>query len=251
MFKENIEVIKNTFQEYIGTGMFVSIFFIALIYILLKENDKKLRCLFAYYPIIILFIVLNPLFNKIISPIFTSSVYWRVYWVIPLGITISYAAVKIINNTKEKLYKTIISISIIIIIVLGGELIYKPQNYVKVNNWYKLPDEHVEVAKIIGADEEEYKKLIISEYHVPHIRQVDATIELAFRRNPDGYAGNQLVLELAGGNVPWVTNYAKKNNCNYIVWKKEVILSDKMEKYGFEKIDETENLVIYKLKDMK
>ena len=251
MFKENIEVIKNTFQQYIGSGMYVSIFFVALIYILLKEKDKKMRCFFAYYPILTLLITLNPLFNKIINPIFTSSVYWRVYWVIPLGITIAYASVKLINANKDKLEKIILIASICVIIILGGELIYTPQNFIKVNNWYKLPDEHVEVAQIIGADEEEYKKLIISEYHVPHIRQVDATIELAFRRDPDGYKDNPLVQQLAGGNVEWVTDYAKKNNCNYIVWKKEVILSDKMENYGFKKLDETENLVIYKLDDKK
>lgn len=247
MFKENIEVIKNTFLEYIGSGMYIMLFFIALIYLFLKEDNKKMRSLFVYYPIITLLIVLNPLFNKIMSPIFTSSVYWRVYWVIPLGVTIAHASVKMVNQIKNKIWKIFISIAICFIIILSGELIYTKENFQKVGNWYKLPDEHVEVAQIIGADEEDYKKLIISEYHIPHIRQVDASITLAYRRDPDGYGDNQLVQELAKGNVEWVTNYAKENNCNYIVLKKDITLSARMEDYGFKKLDETTNLVIYKL----
>ena len=75
MFQENIEIIRNTFIEFKGTGMYVALFFIAMLYIYFKEEDKKKKSLFIYFPLIILFVTLNPLFNKIVGKIFTESVY--------------------------------------------------------------------------------------------------------------------------------------------------------------------------------
>ena len=70
MLKENIEIVKNTFQEYQGNGMYLALFFIAMLYIYLKEEDKKKKNLFLYFPILVLVVTLNPLFNKIVGKIF-------------------------------------------------------------------------------------------------------------------------------------------------------------------------------------
>ena len=57
MLKENIEIVKNTFQEYQGNGMYIALFFVAMLYIYLKEEDKKKKNLFLYFPICILLVV--------------------------------------------------------------------------------------------------------------------------------------------------------------------------------------------------
>ena len=41
MFSENMEVIKKTFSECKGTGMYFALFFVSIIYIFLKEKDKN------------------------------------------------------------------------------------------------------------------------------------------------------------------------------------------------------------------
>ncbi len=246
MFEESIAIIKNTFLEYKGTGMYVALFFISMLYILLKEEDKKNRAFFAYFPIFTLFITLNPIFNKLVGSIFTSSVYWRVYWVIPLGITIAYGAVKFINNENEKSKKIIATIGIIIVIMISGKFIYYKGNYFKLGNFYKLPDDDVYATHIIGADEAEYKKAIVPEGLVAHVRQIDATINLAFPRDPEGKS-NPILNELNAGNVEGITKIAKENKCNYIVFKKATVLMGEMEEYGFEKLGETQNYAIYKL----
>ena len=72
MFEENIEIIKNTFQEFIGSGMYMLLFFIALLYIYMKEDNKKNKAFLLYTSIIILLITLNPIFNKAVGKIFTE-----------------------------------------------------------------------------------------------------------------------------------------------------------------------------------
>ena len=102
MFEENIKIIKQTFLEFQGSGMYIVLFFISMIYIFIKEKDKKIKAFLIYFSIIILLITLNPIFNKLVGKIFTDTVYWRVYWMIPLGVTIAYGAVKFIKNEKKK-----------------------------------------------------------------------------------------------------------------------------------------------------
>lgn len=186
MFEENIKIIKNTFQEFIGSGMYMLLFFIALLYIYLKEDNKRNKAFFVYASIIILLITLNPIFNKLVGKIFTDSVYWRVFWLLPLGITIAYAGVKFINSEKQKYKQIVATVGLILIVVVSGKMIYNKENYFKLGNLYKLPDEDVLVTQLIGADDEEHKKAIAPESLVAHMRQVDASIDLAYRRDPQG-----------------------------------------------------------------
>ena len=48
MFEKNIEIIKNTFLEYKGTGMYIILFCIAIFYICLKEKNNNNKAFFIY-----------------------------------------------------------------------------------------------------------------------------------------------------------------------------------------------------------
>ena len=81
MFSENIEVIKKTFSECKGTGMYFALFFVSIIYIFLKEKDKNKKIIFGYFPLIVLLVILNPIFNKIIDKFINQNVYFRMFWI--------------------------------------------------------------------------------------------------------------------------------------------------------------------------
>ena len=192
-----------------------------------------------------MFITLNPIFHKIIGNLFEAT-YWRLFWLIPLIIEIAYFSVLLIKE-QEKKNQVVACVGIILIIIFSGKFIYNQNNFIKTGNLYKLPDESVLVAQLIGADEAEYKKAIVPETLVAHIRQIDASIELLYKRDPEGkYFENPAWRELNSGNVEGITKIAKDKKCNYIVFKKAAVLTAKMEDYGFEKMTETENYAIYK-----
>lgn len=250
MFEESMKIIENTFAEFKGSGMYMALFFIAILYIFLKEENKKVKAFFVYFPIIITLITLNPIFNKLVGKIFTDTVYWRVYWMIPLGVTIAYGAVKFIKNESEnqKNTKIIATIGIIFVIIMSGKFIYNKDNYIKVNNLYKVPDEAIQVTEIIRKEKEERKKALTSEQLVAYIRQIDANIELAYRREPTGYTDNEFVQTMHSGNSEAIVNLAVENECNYIVLDRGLVISVDLYYFGFERIAETENFIIYKLK---
>lgn len=247
MFAENIKIIKDTFLEFKGSGMYLALFFIAILYLYLKENDKRLKYMFIYFPLISLFITLNPIFNKIVGGVFNDEVYWRLFWILPIGITISYAIVKILNGLDTKKEKIIVSISILIIIMVSGKFIYTEENFIKVGNLYKIPDESVLVAQLIASDEGEYKKALVSENLVSHIRQIESCIMLAYSRIPQGYNENHTIVNnLRIGNVAGIAKDAYDTNSNYVVVRKDIPLNAKMEDYNFEKLNETTEYLIYK-----
>lgn len=249
---ESINIIKNTFIEFCGSGGYITLYLIALIYIFLKEENKEKRMFFIYFQFLLFLVVFNPIFNKIVGKIFKASVYWRVYWTIPLGITIAYAAVKIIFDLNhEKVRKVILSMVFIFTIIVSGKFIYTETNYQKVENLYKIPDESVLIAQLIGTDDEEYKKAIVPETIVAYIRQIDASIELAYKREAYTYENHPFVTALNMGDTEKITNLAKENNCNYIVVKKAIPLTVDFYYFGFELFSETENYAIYKIVDEK
>lgn len=247
MFKENIEIIKQTFLEFQGSGMYIALFFISMLYIYLKEDNKKVKALLVYFPIIILLITLNPIFNKIVGKIFTSTVYWRVYWMLPLGLVIAYAAVQFINTENEKSKKVIATIGIIITIMMSGNLVYNKENYKKFGNLYKVPDEAIEVVEIIRQGDEKKKKALTSEQLVAYIRQVDASIELAYKREPTGYLDNEFVQTMHSGISENIVKMALENDCNYIVLDRGLVINVELHYFGFERIAETENFIIYRI----
>lgn len=246
MFKENIEVIKNSFLEYQGSGMYIALFLIAMLYIYLKEKDKKMRCIFLYFPIVVYAIILNPIFNKIVGKIFTGSVYWRMYWILPIGITLAYTIMKFVMEQKEKAQKIVVAISLVTILIVSGKFVYGYGNFEKVGNLYKLPDDAVLVAQLIEVDDTEYKKALVPENLTPYIRQVTSKVELAYRRKPEGYTNDPLIIALHSGNVKYIAEYAKNTNSNYVVYNKATVLTEPMENYGFEKYNESVFFAIYK-----
>ena len=246
MFETNIATIKRCYTEFKGTGMYIVLFLVALIYIYLKEDNKKVKLFFVYNSILMVFITLNPIFNKLVGRIFTASTYWRTFWMIPFGITISYAAVKVIMEREGKIERIVITLGIITTIMISGKFIYTIDNYAKVGNLYILPDEDVLAIQLIVA-ESGYKKAIVPPGLVAHVRQIDASINLAYQRVPTFYYANHpIVSDLTAGNVPKVIQIAKEKNCNYIVFEKSTVLSEPMENYNFYKLNETQNYVIYK-----
>ena len=249
MFENSSFIVKDSFLQFRGSGMYLALFFIAMLYLYLKEENKKIKWLLVYFPIVVLLITLNPLFQKLVKNIFTIYTYWRVFWMLPIGITIAYVSVKFVNQIQNKKEKIVVLVSFIVIIIMSGNFMYTKENFSKLGNWYKLPDESVQVAQLIGIDDEDYKKAIVPESIVGHIRQIDSSIMLAYSRDPEGYTGNSLLIDLYSGNVKGVVVRALQDNCNYVVYSKATVLVGKMEDYGFEKISETQNYAIYKLID--
>lgn len=246
MLVEGFNTIKTTFLEYKGTGAYIILYIIALIYIFYKEDNKKIKLFFIGLSIFIGLVTLNPIFAAIVKPFFPVSVYWRMYWMFPIGIAIAYAITKIIMSKNGKAEQIILGIIAVVTIVLSGKLIYNKENYVAVNNLYKVPNEAYEIATVIMQDNTRTKKVMPTTDLVSYIRQVNPEIVLMYAREPKTYEYVPIVIQQQKGNVQYVARNCKTANCNYIIWGKGMQKNEELEKYDYNVFYETDNYLIYK-----
>lgn len=245
MFSENIEIIKNAFTRYSGTGSYFALFFVALIYIFIVEKDKNKRMFLLYFSCLVLFVVLNPIFNKLVNSFLNKNVYQRLFWMVPMGVVIAYVGADIIKKTENISKKTIVSILLICTIMFSGKLIYTEENYTKTNNLFKFPDETLAVIDIMSSIDLENKKAMVSTDLVEYVRQKDASIKLAYPRRPQGYDSYDIVQYYNMGDVKNLTDLCKKKKVNIIVYDKSIVLSISPSYFGYESYAQTEKYNIY------
>ena len=249
MLTENIQIVKEALKQYLGNGKYQILFVICLLYICIKEKDKNKRAILFYFPILVLFFILNPVFNKCIDNLIDKVVYWRTYWMLPVGLIIAYTGTSIIKSVPEKIKKSILYVLIIFIIMLSGRFIYTNENYVRYNNWNKIPDNYLDVINVISELELPNKKAMISTDLVPYIRQIDASIKIPYERRPEGdYNIYSIVNFYYAGDTKNLKNICERNNVNIIVYDKNIELHEPLSNYGFELCAQVNKYDIYIIK---
>lgn len=250
MFKEAIKVIGESFNKYFGYSSMFIIFVIALIYLLAEENEKNNRKFLICYTLIIFMIALNPLFEIICSPILTSSIYFRVFLLIPFGIVIAYMGANLATKPKNKMLNVVIAICFTITIMYSGNLIYNSRSFYQVDNLYKIPDEIIEIDNIINTTDFKNKKVMSAAIFNTYIRQYDAKIYLAYQRTPDGnYEKYPILTYYRSGDVENLCNLCHKKDINIIVYDKNIPLTISPNYYGYKDYAQTENYIIYILEE--
>ena len=241
-----IEVLKANLHAYIDNGMYLALFLVGLVYVYLTEENKKIKYFFVFYSLISIILILNPIFYKAVSGVITFDVYWRMFWILPSGVLIAYCTTKIISNKEKKLEKIVLFITAVLIIMISGKLIYNKQNFAKINNLYKIPDEALEVCVAISEDNFEKKIVLAPSDLLPYFRQYDANINLIYGRVPSGYDDNELITEFNNGDMKKVIPYCLKKKCNYVVVRTDVFVYPSLECYGFKLLGQTEHYLVYK-----
>ena len=89
------DTIRTLFQEYMGTGLIVGWYLIALLYLWFTEKDRRIRVLFLYMPLLLLFLYFNPIFARLICGATGDEIYYRILWLLPITVVIAYAAVSV------------------------------------------------------------------------------------------------------------------------------------------------------------
>lgn len=168
---------KNTvdlFVTYMGSGIMVAWFLLSLVYLYLKEKDSVKRIVFLYFPVIVLVLFFNPLFAGVVYGFIGEEIYYRFLWIIPMSLTISFAAVRIWGGLKRKMQPLFAGFCVLLV-MLSGKLIYTNQFFSAAENVYHVPQA---VAKICDAISVEGREVMAAFpiNMVQYVRQYDATI---------------------------------------------------------------------------
>lgn len=237
--------IITVFERCKGDGYMWILFAIAVIYLLIKEKDMDKKVLLVIYPIIALFFIFCPFFFHVLEP-FLKDTYYRIFWILPMGIIIAYAFTDLIHTFSKKYVQFPIFVASIAIIAMCGKFIYTENNFSRVYNLYKIPDEAKWVIDIISEDELKEKYALVPAEITPYVRQINSKIQLTYGRDVTNMYATGIPAQLRAGDMKKLLPYCKQKGVTYIVTYNNVEVNEAMYKYGYHVLDQTYSYCVYK-----
>ena len=83
-----MEEIIHVIKEYAGTGWLLVLYLIALVYLLIREKDRRARMMLVYLPLAVIVVFLLPPVYRLYSALEQTDTYYRFLWLIPMSVTI-------------------------------------------------------------------------------------------------------------------------------------------------------------------
>lgn len=143
-----------TFSITMMQGSYFILFLFSIVYMLTKMKNKveTLICVGMTAGLFLTF--LNPLFAKPVAQKITGvDVYWRLYWVLPVYITVSIVMSEWLSDTG-RLQKMLAICVIAILVSKSGVYMYNDTFFAKHQNKYKIPEKVVNVVRYVVSEEE-------------------------------------------------------------------------------------------------
>jgi len=209
------------YESYSGTSMIFVWFIISMLYLWTTEKDNDIKLLFCHLMCIMGVLFFFPPFAYTAIHVFLDNqTYYRFIWLMPIGLIVSYVAVKLVFGVASPKYRRVLAISIIIGMMVSGNFIYSNNSVTMAKNEYKLPVDVVSAADIMHVDGMEVKAVVPAEM-LQFIRQYDASIMLAYGRDAlvEGWSGNPLYDAMESVPVrSWqISDTARQQLVDYIV----------------------------------
>lgn len=241
--------VVTLFQNYMGTGLIIGWFLLALGYLLIKEKRKPVRILFVYVPILLLLLFFNPFFAKLLYYFVGDEIYYRILWLIPITVVIAYTMIQVYGSLKGK--KKLIFVAVgCILISISGSFIYQNPFFQKAENLYHVPQAVVDICDAIEVKGREVMAVFPSEL-IQYVRQYSPVIWMPYGREilVDRWgASHELyeVMEAETIEVNRLASLAKESHCHYVILPEEKKRIGEMEDYDYELFGQMDGYIIYR-----
>ena len=91
--------ILQFYKNYIGNGAIFLLYLAALLYLIFAEKKKQTRTILVSAPVAVMVLFSFPPFKLLFEVLgLDSETYYRILWLLPMGIIIAYAGVKLFEE---------------------------------------------------------------------------------------------------------------------------------------------------------
>jgi len=234
------------FVKYMGTGLITIEFLAAVCYLFLQEKSRPCRILFAYSPIIVLLLFFNPWFFQIFAFAAEEEIYFRMMWLLPVGIVIAYAVVSICISLQGK-RRVAFGIVAAVVIAVSGKLVYSSPLYSKAENMYHMPQAVVDICDAIEIPGREVMAAFPDEF-ILYVRQYSPLVCMPYGRETlmTYYHEMDALINSEEIVASELAKMAKQYSCHYVILSEETILHGEMTDYDYVVFDKMHGYVIYK-----
>lgn len=236
----------QTFQNYMGTGLVVIWFLLAVIYLFLCEKRKPRRILFVYMPVIDLLLFFNPLFAKLFFSLVGDEIYFRLCWLLPVIVVIAYSVVVISERLKGRTAVCFVTVALALA-ALSGKLVYSSPLYSRAENIYHVPDSVVQICDSIVVPGREVMAVFPKEM-LQYVRQYSPVVCMPYGREVLMGTLDELfgTMESETVDLEELVPMTRRRGCHYVVLRQEHKLVGEPAAYGWELFLETEGYAVYR-----
>lgn len=239
---------------YIGSGWHYLLFAAALLFLILKRDDKENRKWLVWYTLLFAAVYICPLTARIIMKYCIGGfVYWRMFWILPTSVIVAYVAVSVCTAGKKKTVQAVCASLLMALIIVtgknpyvGGQAIYQ-----KAVNMQKLPADACQISNLIAATraEGETALAVMPEDLVGYVRQYDASIRLLYGRRSKSEKPVRKIRRQMRKEQPKIKKLIRRirqQGVNYLVFLADEQQDAKIQRNGFEKIGKVGGYSVYK-----
>ncbi len=270
----DFQPIIDIWKAYAGTGSLLVLFLLSLFYIWKKEERKDIRGLMVWGSVLIAAGFSCPLFRKIFVRLLDSETYYRVLWILPMGVSIAYAGMLLLRRDKDvpggedttdkNVEKTMIfqrnprpwvqPVGLLVlaaVVALSGSLVYKSTYISKAENAYHIPQVVVEICDTILPETTEEtdtseqaasdgKVMAVFPSELIHfIRQYSSDVMMPYGREMlvERWGNERELFDLMEADtydVEWVADKAIQNYCRYVILNSYKPKTEPMENYEYQ-----------------
>ena len=236
-------------QFYIGNGSLMLLFAVALVYLWAKEKNKSFKVLMIYFSAGLLALFFVPPLLFFVRKMGEGEIYYRLLWLLPIGIVIPYAVTKFAAECKKKWLKYTVIVLVCAYIAVGGNCVYHAPQFSRAQNAYQIPQEVIDICDAIVVEGREVKAVFPHEL-IQYVRQYSAFVVLTY--------GYDSIVERWGLNHPMeeemrkevsdasvLASLARESHTHYIVLNKNHQVKGALEEHEFEIFYSTANYVVY------
>lgn len=250
MWKDVVELFRN----YMGTGLIVIWFLIALAYLLVNEKRKDVRIFFVYMPVILLLVYFNPLFAELVYGIIGNEVYYRILWLIPITPVIAYSSVCICGRIKADRGRGpagAAAVCMAVLIGFSGSFIYANPFFSRAENRYHVPDSVVHICDAIIIPGREIMAVFPAEL-VQYVRQYTSLVCMPYGREVtverwNYYSELYDAMEAEVIDLAVLEPVVWEAQCHYVVLPSQKEVKGSFADYKWELHCETDGYSVYRV----
>lgn len=240
------------FREYMGTGLIIIWFLIALLYLFLQEKQKKIRVLFVYVPIILLGLFFCPGISGLIMKAVGDDIYYRILWLLPVTMVLAYTGVSLLGRLAGR-WKLPCAVAMAVVFMMSGSLIYRNVYFSRAENLYHVPDSVVHICDAIEIPGREVTAVFPLEL-IQYVRQYSPVVCMPYGREVlvetwnewSGWNALCDAMEAEEVTASELGTLAREQNCNYIVVREQKKILGRLQDAGYEEFFRTDGYIVYR-----
>lgn len=249
MAAEYLRIVSN-FASFSGTGGYMVLFYVCVLFLFLKEKKRLCRALFVWLPLAVTVIFFCPLWVFYMSAREDGEILYRILWLIPFGAVMGYTLTKVVLSVPARLKYPAVALGLLLTAVFGG-YIYSSPYFSKAQNLYHVPDTVVKICDEIEVPGREIRACFPEEF-TSYVRQYTATVHLTYGR--ESYMpgvidtlGSDAMYLLRKGRVDMkaLAKVLRDRDTPYLIVKNDRVFTENPWKYDFCFVTEIDGYNIY------